>query len=252
MAHQGLPSEKELELLEPWRDQIPERVFTEPFTHPYSSGVGVQRENLKRAVALFKEAGFEVQDGFMRNTETGQPLALDIIGVSYYAVRQMLSLRQNLRKVGIANKATAPEVSNWLFRSRNGQFDGNTNRFGPSNTPGIQLRNWLGSEAAGQDYGQNWIRVRSPVIDSLIDSVNQATTAEDLYAATRALDRVIMWNFFFVPLGSQPGFRLVHWDKFGEVKTDTVNRVPFIDAWWWDEEKAKRVEEGIAQLESSE
>ena len=252
MAHQGLPSEKELELLEPWRDQVPERVFTEPFKHPYSSGVGVQRENLTRAVALFKEVGFEVQDGVMRNIETGEALTLDIIGVSYYAVRQMLSLRQNLRKLGIENKATAPEVSNWLFRSRKGQFDGNTVRLGPSNTPGIQLRNWFGSEAAGQDYGQNWMRVRSPVVDSLIDAVNQATTAEDLYAATRALDRVLMWNFYFVPLGSQPGFRLVHWDKFGEVKTDTVSRVPFIDAWWWDEEKARRVEDGIAQLRAAE
>ena len=252
MAHQGLPSEKELKLLEPWRDQVPERVFTEPFKHPYSSGVGVQRENLTRAVALFKEVGFEVQDGVMRNIETGEALTLDIIGVSYYAVRQMLSLRQNLRKLGIENKATAPEVSNWLFRSRKGQFDGNTVRLGPSNTPGIQLRNWFGSEAAGQDYGQNWMRVRSPVLDSLIDAINQATTAEDLYAATRALDRVIMWNFYFVPLGSQPGFRLVHWDKFGEVKTDSVNRVPFIDAWWWDEEKARRVEDGIAQLGAAE
>ena len=59
-------------------------------------------------------------------------------------------------------------------------------------------------------------------------------------------------NFYFVPLGSQPGFRLVHWDKFGEVKTDSVNRVPFIDAWWWDDEKARRVEDGIAQLGAAE
>ena len=121
-------------------------------------------------------------------------------------------------------------------------------RWAPSNTPGLQLRNWFGSAAAGQDYGQNWIRVRNPVIDSLINSIVAADSADNLYAATRALDRVIMWNFYFVPVGSSPGFRLVYWDKFGEVPNQMLTRVPFIDAWWWDEDKARRVEQGIREL----
>jgi microcin C transport system substrate-binding protein len=63
---------------------------------------------------------------------------------------------------------------------------------------------------------------------------------------------VIMWNFYFVPMGTQPGFRLVYWDKFGEVRSDDLNRVPFVDAWWWDEEKAARVEAGLSALESAD
>ena len=114
--------------------------------------------------------------------------------------------------------------------------------------PGLQLRNWFGSEAADQPYGQNWARVRSPVVDTLIDRIIAAGTAEDLYAATRALDRIIMWSFYFVPMGSQPGFRLTYWDKFGEIRNDRLNGIPYTDAWWWDEEKARRVEEGIANL----
>ena len=110
----------------------------------------------------------------------------------------------------------------------------------------------MGSAAAGQDFGQNWTRVRSPVIDSLIDSVIAADTAQKLYAAARALDRVIMWNFYFIPLGSQPGFRLVYWDKFGEVRNDKLRRIPYVDAWWWDEEKAQRVAAGIEELSSGE
>ncbi len=248
MAHRGLPNARELALLAPWRDQVPARVFTEEFRQPESTGFGVQRSNVKRALELFSEAGWEVEDGIMRNVETGEPFELDFIGVSYYSIRQNLSLFQNLEMVGIKTSGFAPEVSNWLYRSRTGQFDGNSQRYGPSFTPGIQLRNWFGSEAAGQDYGQNWIRIRNPVVDSLIDSIITADTADDLYAATRALDRVIMWNFYFVPLGSQPGFRLVYWDKFGEVRNDELTRVPFVDAWWWDEQKAKRVKDGIAEL----
>ena len=114
--------------------------------------------------------------------------------------------------------------------------------------PGLQLRNWFGSEAADQPYGQNWARVRSPVVDTLIDRIIAAGTAEDLYAATRALDRIIMWSFYFVPMGSQPGFRLTYWDKFGEIRNDTLNRLPFVDAWWYDEEKARKVQEGLERL----
>jgi microcin C transport system substrate-binding protein len=249
MAQQGLPSEKELALLEPWRDQVPPRVFTEPFSVVPSSGSGAQRDNFRRSLELFRQAGWEVVDGVMQNVETSEPFTLDFIGVSYYSIRQMLSLLQNLDAVGIATTGFAPEVSNWLHRSRTGAFDGNSVRYEPSNTPGLQLRNWFGSAAADEDYGQNWQRIRNPVIDSLIALVIAADTAEDLYAATRALDRVIMWNFYIIPMGSQPGFRLVHWDKFGEIRGQALSRVPFIDAWWWDEGKAQRVVKGLAELE---
>ncbi len=248
MAHSGPPSEAELELLEPWRDQVPPRVFTEPFTHPISTGVGTQRSNVERAIALLKEAGLEFIDGKMRNVETGEPFTLSFIGVSYYSIRQNLSLVGNLERIGIDTAGRAPEVSQWLYRSRTGKFDGNTVRLGPGHTPGLQLRNWFGSAAAGHDYGQNWARIRNPVVDSLIETIIGAKSADELYAATRALDRVLLWNFYFIPLGSQPGFRLVHWDKFGEVRNDRLNRVPFVDAWWFDAERAKRVEEGLAAL----
>ena len=248
MAHSGLPSERELELLEPWRDQVPARVFTEEFRHHSSSGYGLQRDSVNRAIELFKEAGLEIIDGKMRDVKTGRPFTLEFIGVSYYSIRQNLSLVDNLRRVGIDTIGRSPEVSQWLFRSRTGKFDGNSVRLGPGHMPGLQLRNWFGSAAADQPYGQNWARVRSPVFDDLIAKIIAAKSAEDLYAATRALDRVIMWSFYFVPMGSQPGYRLTYWDKFGEVRNDRLNGVPFTDAWWWDEAKAKRVEEGLAQL----
>ena len=248
MAHRGPPSDKELDLLEPWREQIPPRVFTEEFQQPRSTGYGLQRHNFDRALALFKEAGLEIIDGKMRDVKTGVPFTLRFIGVSYYSIRQNLSLVDNLRRVGIEATGRSPEVSQWLYRSRTGKFDGNSVRLGPGHTPGLQLRNWFGSAAADQEYGQNWAKVRSPAVDSLIQTIIAAESAEDLYAATRALDRILMWNFYFIPLGSQPGFRLTYWDKFGEVRNDRLNGVPFTDAWWWDEEKAERVKKGLATL----
>ena len=113
MAHKGLPSERELALLEPWRDQLPPRVFTEEFKQPRSTGFGRQRHNIARAIELFAEAGWEIQDGVMTNVETGEPFTLDFIGVSYYSIRQNLSLVDNLKRVGIRNSGRSPEVSQW-------------------------------------------------------------------------------------------------------------------------------------------
>ena len=249
MAHHGAPSPKELALLAPWREQLPPRVFTEPFRQPPNDGYGVNRAHLKRALALFDEAGWQVADGVMRDKATGEPFTIDFIFVSPFGIRSNTPYMAQLNRLGIATTARAPEVSNWLYRSRTGSFDGNGVNYDPSPMPGLQLRNRFGSASADVDYGQNWPGIKNPAIDALIGAVNRARTAEDLYAATRALDRVLLWNFYFIPGPSAPGMRLAFWDRFGEVGSDGLAHVPYVDAWWWDAEKAARVTAGIAALE---
>lgn len=248
MAHSGLPSAKELELLEPWRGQVPARVFTEPFRHPVNDGYGTNRENTRRALELFDDAGWHIRDGVMTHKETSEPFTIDFIFVSPFGIRSNMPFMAQLNRIGIATTARAPEVSNWLYRSRTGAFDGNGVNYDPSPMPGLQLRNRFGSAGADADYGQNWPGTKNPAIDSLIEAVNRARTADDLYAATRALDRVLLWNFYFIPGPSAPGLRLAFWDRFGEVGSEGLRHVPYVDAWWWDAEKAARVEAGIASL----
>ena len=248
MAHSGLPSVRETALLQPWRDQVPERVFTQPFRQPPASGYGANRDNTKRALELFDAAGWAVVDGVMRHKTSGEPFRIDFIFVSPFGVRSSSPYMARLNKIGIATTARAPEVSQWLYRSRTGSFDGNGVNYDPSTMPGLELRNRFGSAAAEVDYGQNWPGIKNPVIDSLIESVVQARTAEDLYAATRALDRVLLWNFYFIPGPSAPGLRLAYWNRYGEVKSENLNRIPYIDAWWWDAAKAAEVEAGIISM----
>ena len=248
MAHSGPPSAKELALLEPWRGQVPERVFTQPFRQPENDGYGVNRKNIRRALELFDAAGWHVVDGVMRNKETGEPFTIDFIFVSPFGIRSNTPYMEQLNRLGIATSARAPEVSNWLYRSRTGRFDANGVNYDPTHMPGLQLRNRFGSASAGVDYGQNWPGIQNPAVDSLIEAVNRARTAEDLYAATRALDRVLLWNFYFIPGPSAPGMRLAFWDRFGEVGSDGLAHVPYVDAWWWDANKAARVAAGLAAL----
>lgn len=104
-----------------------------------------------------------------------------------------------LERVGIATTAVSPEVSNWLYRMRTGKFDGGADNYIPSNTPGLELRNRFSSAAADEEYGQNWTRIRNPAVDGMIDQVLAARNQRDFYAATRALDRILPWNFYYYP-----------------------------------------------------
>ena len=250
MASEGLPSARELELLEPWRGKIPDRVFTEPWLGNETSGYGFNRDNVKRALALFREAGWEIRDGVMVNMETGVPFTVDFIFGSPFGLRQETPLMNAMNRVGIATTARNLETSNWLFRMRNGKFEGGQISFVPNNIPGVMLRNRLGSESAGSAGGQNWNRIRDPAVDALIEHVMAARTPEDFYAATRALDRILLWSFYYIPGLGAPGYRLVYWDRFGQPEDPpALLRPAWLDTWWWDEAKAERVRKGLAALE---
>ena len=248
MAQSGLPSEDELELLEPFRDQLPERLFTEPFRAPPSTGFGYNRDNTERAIALFREAGWKIDDGVMRNVETGERFTVDFVFVAATTLRAYMPYLHALNRVGIETTGRAPENSNWLYRMRTGAFDSGVLVYIPANTPGFELESRFGSAAADADYSLNWPNIRDPVLDALIRKVQSADNARDFYAATRAFDRVLLWRFYFVPAMAQPGFRLVYWDKFGIPESGPLRHPQFTENWWWDEAKARQVAEGIARL----
>tara|TARA_B100002003_G_scaffold250999_1_gene292540 strand:+ start:6347 stop:8251 length:1905 start_codon:yes stop_codon:yes gene_type:complete len=249
MAASGMPSERELALLEPLRAQVPERVFTEPFVGNESTGYGYSRERLKRSIKLFKEAGWEIRDGTMANVATGEPFRLSFIFGSPFAQRQEIPLMRAINRLGIETTSRVPEVSNWLYRLRNGKFDATTISFEPGNVPGLMLRNRLTTASANSEGGQNYGGIRNPAVDTLVAHVMAARTPEDLYAATKALDRVLLWNFYYINGLGAPGYRLVYWDKFGIPESPTrLQRAPWLDTWWWDEAKVERVRAGMAEL----
>ena len=249
MASSGLPSDKELVLLEPWRGEIPERVFTTAWEGNESDGFGFPREKLKRSLELFREAGYEIQDRVMVDMETGAPFTIDFIMVSPFALRKEIPFMSNLNMIGIKTTARSPELSNWLYRMRNGKWEGAQNGFAPGHVPGIMLRNRLSTQSADSQGGLNWNRVRDSAVDAMIDHVMAARTPDDFYAATHALDRILLWNFYYIPALGVPGYRLVYWDRFGQPENKMrLQRPIWQDAWWYDPTRAKRVEDGIAGL----
>ena len=187
----------------------------------------------------------------MRHVETGQPFTIQYIFGSPFGMRQEMPFIGLVKRLGIAATAQTLETSKWLYRLRNGKFDANQVSFVPGFVPGIMLRNRLSTMAADSPGGQNYGKVRNPAVDAMIDHIMAARTPEDFYAATHALDRILLWNFYYIPGLGAPGYRLVWWDRFGRPEDPPrMQRPVWIDTWWWDEEKAARVERGLDELAS--
>ncbi|MEM7362918.1 MAG: extracellular solute-binding protein [Pseudomonadota bacterium] len=249
MAQHGLPSEAELKLLEPWRGQIPERVFTHKWTTEESSGYGFDRDLLKRALDLFAEAGWDLRAGTMTHVETGEAFTIEFVHASPQAKRPQAVYVQTLARVGIKATVVTPEVSNWYYRIRSGIYDGTNLDFAPGNRPGQLLKVKFGSAAAEGPWGTNWNNIRNPAVDAMIDHIINARDPEDFYAATRALDRILLWNFYCVPARMAPGQRLAYWNRFGRPETtERLGRAAWLDTWWWDGEKSAALDAGMAEL----
>lgn len=250
MSQTGLPSAAELELLEPLRGRIPERVFTEAYRPPDTSGYGPGRDNVRRALALFEAAGWVLRDGALVRADSGERFRIEFVVVSAALVRSLMPYMDALRKVGIEVSARQVEVSNWYYRMRTRAFDGGMTAIVPENIPGIMLRNTFASGSADVEYSQNWAGIKNPALDDLIDRVIDAGSREAFLAATRAFDRVLLWNFYFVPGMAQPGYRLVWWDRFGRPEHAPLQRFVYYDAWWFDAQRAEQVDRRLTELES--
>jgi microcin C transport system substrate-binding protein len=243
LEHDGLPSADELALLEPFRDILPERVFTEPFQPPPGDGYGYNRTNMQRALALFAEAGWVIEDGQLINAETGQQFRIEFIVIAPSLVRTLMPYVETLHRVGIETSARAPEQSNYLFRMRQRQFDGGMQNFSTGSLPGVGLRHQFSSFAADIDSSWNWAGIRNPAVDALVERIIRARTERELVAAARAFDRVMLWNFYFVPGMADTGIRHVYWNRFGRPETAPLQRRTYYDTWWFDTKKAARIEE---------
>lgn len=250
MASSGLPTADELELLLPFRDQLPPRLFTQPYRPPESTGYGYNRENVKRALELLADAGWHIEDGVLRNDESGEPFTIEFVVVTPSLARGLMPYFAILKRVGIEASVRVPETSNYISQMRRRTFDASMRPHIPSNTPGLSLLNSFSSRAADLDFSRNLAGIKNPVIDFLLQKIIVARTQRDLVAGTRALDRVLLWNFYYVPGMSQPGYRLAYWDRFGIPEGPPLRRASYLDTWWYDTAKAERVAQGLAEIET--
>jgi microcin C transport system substrate-binding protein len=239
LASSGLPEGLELEILNTVRDKVPPEVFTTPYTNPGVGSPEKVRANLIEAVRLLKEAGYEIRDRKLTNVKTGEPLGVEVMLNEPTFERVVLFYKPQLERLGIAVTVRTVEEAQYENRLRRWDFDIIIHSWGESLSPGNEQRDHWGSPAADMAGSQNYAGIKNPAVDALIERVIFTKNRAELVAATKALDRVLLWNHYVVPQWTYGKTRTARWDRFRHPDMmPKYGRDSFPTIWWWDEAKA--------------
>ncbi|ANT49769.1 extracellular solute-binding protein [Mesorhizobium amorphae] len=239
LASSGLPQGKELEILEKYRDKLPPELFTQEFKLPVYDTPQAERKYLKQAVDLFAQAGWVIKGGKMINAKTGEPFKFEILG--WNDTDQVISSPYiaNLRKIGVDATLRLIDQTQYVNRVNNFDYDVIIGQLGQSESPGNEQRDFWSSKAADIPGSRNYSGIKNPVVDALVDRIIFATDRDDLVAATHALDRVLLWNYYVVPQYYRAVAWIAYWNKFGIPEKQPSYRGADTDSWWIDPEKEK-------------
>ena len=237
LASSGLPSQAELAYLNPYIDQLPKEIFNEEYINPKTDGSGFIRNELQEATKLLQEAGWKLRDGKLENSN-GEPFEFEILLVSPAFERIVLPFIDNLEKLGINASLRTIDSSQYQKRIESFDFDMVVFTFSQSLSPGNEQRNFWSSGAADTNGSRNIIGIKNNVIDLLIENLINAKDREDLITISRALDRVLLWNYYVIPQWHISAYRVLYWDMFDQPKQKPKYSLGF-DTWWVNQNKFK-------------
>ncbi|MBX3597639.1 MAG: ABC transporter substrate-binding protein [Rhizobiaceae bacterium] len=237
LASSGVPEGKELEILEAYRDKLPPELFTEAYDLPVYDTPKAERANLQAAVELFGQAGWSIKGGKMISEQTGEQFRLEILGNS--STDEIISLPyiNVLKKIGIDATLRIVDPSQYVNRVNNFDFDMISTVLAQSESPGNEQRDFWSSKAAETPGSRNLSGIKNPVVDELVERVIFATDREDLLAATHALDRVLLWNYYVIPQYNRGERWLAYWNKFGMPDKQPEYLGADTESWWIDPQK---------------
>jgi microcin C transport system substrate-binding protein len=242
LASSGLPEGRELEILETVRGKVPPEVFTTAYSNPAGGSREAIRKNRHMAIRLFREAGYEVSGMSLVDSRTGEPYTVEFLVADPTTERISLFYKPMLERLGMTVIVRTVDQVQYQNRLREWDFDIVTAVWWETLTPGNMQLGYWGSKAADQPGSRNLIGIRNEAVDALINRVIVAESRAELIAATRALDRVLLWHHFVVPQWTYPKERSARWDRFGRPERLPEYGVSAFPAlWWWDKAKAAKV-----------
>ena len=230
LAARQLPDAGERALLEPLRGQIPDEVFTQVFEAPKTDGSGVIRDKQLQALALLEDAGWKPDGDRLVNAE-GEPLSFTFLNTQNGLDRLLLPYKRNLAQIGIDMSIRRIDASQYVNRLMSRDYDMIITGYPVSTSPGMELYNYFGSAAANDPGANNYMALKNPAVDALIDGLVKATTKADMLRHAHALDRVLQWNYYWIPNYYPPGSSTVWWNRFGIPKVQASNDEA-IESWW--------------------
>jgi microcin C transport system substrate-binding protein len=233
LASRGLPRGDELALLEPFRDSLPGEVFDETYRPP--GGSGDLRTDLRAAQSILTAAGWTVRDGTLTQAGNGRPMAFEVLLVDSRNEKIALAFARNLARLGADVEVRTVDTPQYQYRLSTFDFDVIMYRWGVSLSPGNEQAYYWGSAAASQDGTRNYAGVQVPAVDALIERMTQERERESFVHTVRALDRVLLWGHWFVPLYHMNEDRIAYWDKFG--RPDITPLYGIVTEAWWERDR---------------
>ncbi|MDC0727324.1 extracellular solute-binding protein [Phytobacter diazotrophicus] len=238
-AARNYPDAAELTLLAPMKADLPPEVFTSIYTPPVSKGDGYDRENLLKAAELLKQAGWEMKDQKLVNTQTGKPFVFEMLLPSGGNNQWVLPFQHNLARLGITMEVRQVDNSQITNRLRTRDYDMMPRVWRAMPWPSSDLQISWSSQYIDSTY--NSPGVKSPVLDKLIAQIIQAQgDKQKLLPLGRALDRVLTWNYYMLPMWYMAADQVAYWDKFSMPGIRPVYSLGF-DTWWYDVNKAAKL-----------
>lgn len=231
LASSGLPSGRELEILEAFRDQLTPAVFTETYTPPTTGDGTSMRDNLRTAMQLLQQAGYSVRDGKMVHGETGKPLAFEALLFQKSFERVVLPFRQNLERLGVDVSVRLVDSNQYVQRVRDFDFDMITQVLPQSDSPGNEQREYWHSSNVDVSGSRNYMGVSDPVVDRLVEMVIQAPDRDELVQRVRALDRVLLHGHYVIPHWHLTRDRVAYWNKLQRPEVTPKNGID-LNNWW--------------------
>ncbi|PMY39253.1 ABC transporter substrate-binding protein [Pseudomonas sp. GW456-L14] len=230
LAARALPDAEELKILEPLRGQVPDEVFTQVFEAPKTDGSGLIRDKQLQALALLEAAGWK-PDGDQLVNADGEPLRFTFLNSQNGIERLLLPYKRNLAQIGITLEIRRIDASQYVNRLMARDYDMIVTGYPVTTSPGLELYNYFGSAAANDPGSSNLMVLKNPAVDSLISGLVKATSQPQMLSYAHALDRVLQWNYYWIPNYYPPGTSTVWWNRFGMPAIPASNDEA-IESWW--------------------
>ena len=241
LSSQNLPSDDELKILEKYRGKIPDEVFTSVYTPPNTAEENGLRKNLRIARRLLKQEGWIIKDDVLTNEKTGEIFEFEILLRSPLFERIVLPMKRNLKKLGInVSIRTVQDDSQYIRRLEDFDYDMIVINYGSIISPGNEQKSYWGSATADQKASPNYMGVKNPVIDEIVDKLVSAKSRKELVTYTKVLDRILLFNFYLIPQFHIGHYRVAYWNKISRPNVSPKYDLGF-DFWWFDPDKARNL-----------
>ncbi len=232
LASSGLPEGREKEILEELKDKVPADVFTTPYTNPVAGDPQKARENLRKAMSLFKEAGYELKNNKLVNAKTGEPFGIEILLSNASQERTVLPYIKSLNDIGIDARIRTVDASQYTNRIRSFDYDMIYGIWSQTLVPGNEQSDYWGSASVDQPGSRNYAGISDPAIDELIRRIIFAPDRAELVATTHALDRVLLAHHYLVPMFYSKSVQVAYWSHLTHPAELPYYGMGFPDVWW--------------------